>query len=147
MSYLIDTGILLRFVSRHDSNFAEIRRAVRTLKARREAMHITTQTIAEFWNVCTRPATSRGGLGLSVEETKNRVELLERTFTLLPDSPKVYAEWKQLVENYKVSGVQVHDARLIAIMNVYGIQNIITLNTKDFSRFRNISVIEPKNIQ
>lgn len=147
MSYLLDTGILLRFVSKHDSNFAEIRRAVRTLKSRREPMFLTTQTIAEFWNVCTRPVTSRGGFGLSVEETKNRVELLERNFALLPDSPKVYAEWKQLVESYKVSGVQVHDARLVAIMNVYGIQNIITLNTKDFSRFRNICAVEPKNIQ
>jgi predicted nucleic acid-binding protein len=147
MSYLIDTNILLRFLLQQDSNFAEIRRAVRLLKSRREKMYITGQTIAEFWNVCTRPITARGGLGLSVSETKSRLELLERNFLILPDSPKVYEEWKRLVENYKVSGVQVHDARLVATMNVFGIQNIITLNTKDFSRYQNILVIEPKNVQ
>jgi predicted nucleic acid-binding protein len=147
MSYLIDTGILLRFLLRQDANFAEISRAFRLLKSRREKMYMTAQTVAEFWNVCTRPVTALGGLGLSVSETKKRLELLERNFLILADSPKVYEEWKKLVEHYKISGVQVHDARLVAMMNVYGIQNIITLNTKDFSRFQNISVIEPKNIQ
>jgi predicted nucleic acid-binding protein len=88
MSYLIDTGILLRFLLRQDSDFAEIRRAVRLLKSRREKMYMTAQTIAEFWNVCTRPVTARGGLGLSIAETKNRLELLERNFLILPDSPK-----------------------------------------------------------
>lgn len=49
MSYLIDTGILPRFLLRQDSNFAEIRRAVRLLKSSREKMYTTAQTIAEFW--------------------------------------------------------------------------------------------------
>ena len=147
MSYLIDTGILLRFLLRHDPNFVEIRRAVQLLKSRREKMYLTAQTAAEFWNVCTRPVTSRGGLGLSVAEAKSRLAILERNFSMLPDSPKIYQEWKRLIEIYQISGVQVHDARLAAAMNVQAIQNIITLNIKDFSRFQNISVHEPKNIR
>lgn len=147
MSYLIDTCVLLRFLLRHDANFSEIRRAVRLLKSRREKMYLTAQIVAEFWNVCTRPATVRGGLGLSVAETKNRLELLERNFLLLSDSPKIYEEWKRLVETYQVSDVQVHDARLVATMNVYKIPGLITLNIKDFSRYQNLSVITPQSIK
>lgn len=105
MSYLIDTSILLRFLLRHDPNFVEIRRAVRLLKSSGEKMYLTAQTAAEFWNVCTRPAASRGGLGLSIAETKSRLTILERNFPVLPDSPAVYREWKSIVEIYQVSGV------------------------------------------
>lgn len=75
--YLADTNILLRFLLRNDSSYPAIRQAVRILKTRREQLVTTPQNIAEFWNVCTRPTTARGGLGLSIEGTERRVRLLE----------------------------------------------------------------------
>lgn len=78
--YLADTNILLRFLLRNDLAYPTIRQAVRSLKSRREQLVTTPQNIAEFWNVCTRPTTARGGLGLSIEATERRVRLLERHF-------------------------------------------------------------------
>lgn len=40
-----------------------------------------------------------------------------------PDTPQVYLEWRQLVVKHAVSGVQVHDARLVAGMKAHGITN------------------------
>src|SRR2546425_9884874 len=110
MMYLADTNIVLRFLLRKDPAYPAIRHAVRSLKARGEQIVITSQSMAEFWNVCTRPSTARGGLGLSVEATEMRLRLLERHFPVLPDSPVVYERWKELVLAHKVIGVNVHDA-------------------------------------
>lgn len=91
--YLVDTNILLRFLLPNDPAYSAIRKAVRILKMRREQLVTTPQNLAEFWNVCTRPSTARGGLGLTVEATAGRLRLLERHFPVLPDSPEIYSHW------------------------------------------------------
>ena len=40
-----------------------------------------------------------------------------------------------LVIDYRVSGVQVHDARLVAAMLAHGVTHILTFNTADFARY------------
>ena len=145
--YLADTNILLRFLLRNDPAYPAIRQAVRTLKTRGEQIVTTPQNMAEFWNVCTRPITVRGGLGLGVEATEMRLRLLERHFPVLPDSPVVYEKWKTLVLAHKVRGVNVHDARLVAAMMIHGVTHILTANVKDFQRYPDINVVSPKQIE
>ena len=43
-----------------------------------------------------------------------------------------------LIERFNVGGNQVHDANIIATMQVYGIRNLITHNISDFKRFSSI---------
>ena len=144
--YLADTNILLRFLLRNDPAYPTIRQAIRILKTRREHLVTTSQNIAEFWNVCTRPTTARGGLGLSVEATERRVRLLERHFRVLPDSSATYQQWKALVLAHHVRGVQVHDARIVATMLGTGVANILTSNVSDFRRYPGINVFAPEDI-
>jgi len=96
--------------------------------------------------VCTRPI-DRNGFGLSIAETSQRVEYIERTMTFLPDTDQVYSIWRSLVITQNVRGVQVHDARLAAIMQAYGISRILTLNDQDFLRFADIQPIHPNQLQ
>jgi hypothetical protein len=42
------------------------------------------QCAAEFWNVCTRPTTARGGFGLSIPEAGRRLRVLEGLFHIRP---------------------------------------------------------------
>jgi predicted nucleic acid-binding protein len=144
--YLVDTNILLRFLLPNDPAYSVIRRAVGILKTRRERVVTTSQNIAEFWNVCTRPPTARGGLGLTVEATERRLRLLERHFHLLPDHPEIYNHWKLLVTTHNVIGVQVHDARLVAAMIANGVTHILTVNVPDFTRYPGIIVSAPDQI-
>ena len=109
-------------------------------------MCIFLQNIAEFWNVCTRPA-DKNGLGLSVEETARRLNGLETILTLLHDTPDVYPEWRRLVVRHDVKGVQVHDARLVAAMRIHGIDRILTYNPSDFRRYEGIAAIQPSDVQ
>lgn len=143
MVIVLDTGILLRLVDRNDPLHGSVRAAVRALKVRGDGLATTAQNIAEFWNVCTRPASARGGLGLSVAETDHRLRLLERIIRLIPDSAAAYPIWRGLVVSLGIQGVQVHDARLAALMQAHGTTHILTLNVADFARFSAITAMDP----
>jgi hypothetical protein len=54
------------------------------------------------------------------------------------DSYTVYEKWREIVRDYRVTSVQVHDARLVAAMLVHSIPNLLTLNAADFARYADI---------
>lgn len=144
MIYLIDTNVLLRFADRTHSLHPTLRAAVRKLRTGGHRLRTTPQNFVEFWNVATRP-TERNGFGLAPAKADRLLRLVERLFPLLPDSPAVYPEWRRLVVSFGVSGVQVHDARIVAAMRVHGVTHILTFNTADFVRYstRGIVAVDP----
>jgi predicted nucleic acid-binding protein len=146
MPYLLDSNVLIRFLNRQDPNHQLVRQALRTLRRRGEQLCFTSQNLAEFWNVCTRPVTARGGYGLTVADTDRKALWAERMFTLLPDSPAVHVEWRRLLVTHSISGVQVHDARLVAAMRVHSVTHLLTFNTADFRRYGDISVTHPRDV-
>ena len=146
MRYLVDSNVLLRLLERNDPHHNTIRQAVRTLFARGDELCCAPQNIVELWNVSTRPATTRGGFGLTTAETDRRVRLIERVFTILEETPSVYQEWRRLVVGNSVIGVQVHDAHIVAVMNVHGMTHVLTLNGADFSRYSGITCVPPDQV-
>jgi len=144
MSALVDTNVLLRRVQTGHEHQATAIKSVRQLIATGEAAHFTLQNISEFWNVMTRP-TANNGFGFSVSLALREVEKIENILALLPDTPETYAEWKRLVVKHGVMGVKVHDARLVAIMNVHNIDRLLTFNGGDFVRY-GIKVVDPASL-
>jgi predicted nucleic acid-binding protein len=141
VSILLDSNVLLRRTqSSHPSHGVAVD-AVSRLLAAGEAVHFTLQNIAEFWNVATRPAR-HNGLGFPASVALAEVEKIEAAFELLPDTPPLYAAWKELVVRHGVVGVKVHDARLVAAMNVHGVRRLLTFNASDFTRY-DIEVVQP----
>lgn len=134
MIYLVDTNVLLRLVTRTDPRHTAVRSALRKLRASGHELQTAPQNLAEFWNAATRPI-SQNGFGLSPQDADRLLRIVERIVALLPDSPATYAQWRRLAVAYNVSGVQVHDARLVALMLVHGITRILTFNTADFRRY------------
>ena len=59
------------------------------------------------------------------------------------DDPKSYAEWRRLVHTHSVKGKQVHDAKLVALMQANGLTHIMALNSADFARYRGLVIIDP----
>ncbi len=143
MTTLIDTNILLRFVEPNDPEYGLVRQAVRALTEKGETLCYAPQNLSEFWNVCTRPLANNG-LGLTPAETDARAALIESRFQLLPDDARVHREWRRLVVAHSVTGVQVHDARLVAAMLAHGVSRLLTLNDRDFARYPGISVLHPR---
>jgi predicted nucleic acid-binding protein len=145
--YLVDTNILLRFADRSHFLHPLIRTAVRKLRQDGHKLHITSQNCIEFWNVATRPI-EKNGFGLTPSDAERLLKLLERLFPLLPDYSEVYQEWRRLVIKFAVSGVQVHDARLVASMKIHVISYILTLNGADFKRYipEGIVAVAPESV-
>lgn len=142
MDCLADTNVLLRSIDLSHPMHAVALTALTTLLNSGDRVCITPQNVIEFWNVCTRPA-DRNGLGLTPVEADREASRLEVILTLLPEIPPIYPEWRRLVLSHSVSGVRVHDARLVAVMNVYGISSILTFNGPDFKRYPGIQALHP----
>jgi predicted nucleic acid-binding protein len=144
-SCLVDTNILLRITRRSDPQHQVVDTALARLAGQSTSLHYTHQNIAELWNTMTRPI-ARNGLGLTVADAEREVRAIERGLTLLPDGEPVYREWRRIVLQYAISGVQVHDARLAATMYVHGVNHILTLNVADFSRFDGLVALHPDTV-
>lgn len=138
MRVLVDTNVLLRAIQ-HDSPLCEpARKALKLLYRQNDELCLTPQNVKEFWNACTRP-TDNNGLGISVPGAERHIRLLERYFSVLPDSALTYTMWRQLVYKHQVIGTKVHDAYLVAAMKTHGFNQILTFNTGDFTRYDDIN--------
>jgi predicted nucleic acid-binding protein len=144
-SYLVDTNILLRLAQPDSPEHKSIRSCADFLWAQGADLFYTSQNLAEFWNVCTRPA-DRNGFGFSISETDDRATLIEAKLNFAADSEATHREWRRIVVREGVSGIQVHDARLVAAMHVHRIGNLLTLNVQDFRRYGDIVVVSPQDL-
>ena len=122
-----------------------ISHALRVLAGRGVRLCYSSQTLGEFWNASTRPF-EKNGFGLSVEETERLANVIERDFEFLPDNRNVHDRWRAWLVAHAIQGVQVHDARLAACMYAHGIGQILTLNVRDFRRFKDLHVLHPVDL-
>jgi len=142
-AYLVDSNVLLRWVKPDHADYGNVVSAIDSILGRNGLLVYTSQNVAEFWNACTRPA-DRNGYGLSPQETDRKANFFEKRLRLLPDSVAVHQAWREILRKYNVSGVQVHDARLVAAMLVHRISHILTFNHRDFTRYSEIQVVDPR---
>ena len=145
MRVLVDTNILLRSAQPSHPLCSQANHAVSQLLRQKDSLFFCAQNIAEFWNVATRPINANG-IGMSCEDALKEVRNIEVFLNLLPDIPGVYPEWKRIVASYNVQGVKVYDARLVAVMTVYSVDNILTFNDADFRRYGNVKALHPSSL-
>jgi predicted nucleic acid-binding protein len=141
MSILIDTNVLLRRTQPDHAHHVLAVESIARLLAANDPVYFTLQNIAEFWSVATRPIPNNG-LGFSPAAALAEVNKIERFLAVLPDSPMVYPEWKRLVILHGVTGVRVHDARLVAVMNVHRVRRILTFDRGDFAIY-GVEILTP----
>jgi predicted nucleic acid-binding protein len=148
MAFLLDTGILLRLINEDDPLHAAVEQAIDSLILRQEEFLITTQNIAELWNVATRPVVNNG-LGLSGREVAKAYEdTIEPLCGVLVETDTVPDVFRRLLSQYDVVGKQVHDTRLVAIMLTWQVNSILTLNERNFLRYQpeGIAIVTPASI-
>ena len=141
--YLIDSNVLLRWLKPDDRDYPVVVAAIDAILKSGAVLCYTSQNVAEFWNTCTRPV-DRNGYGLSPQEADRRARFFEEKLQLLPESLTVHHEWRKLLVTHSVSGVQVHDARLVAAMRIHGVKRILTFNHKDFARYAEVEAVHPR---
>jgi len=144
--YLLDASAFLRFFSESDSEHATIVQAVNRILREGGTIYYSPQVVRESWSVLTRPATV-GGYGRTPEFAASIISKAKNAFSFIDDTPAIYQNWLDLVKTHGVSGRQVHDANHVAAMIAHGITHIITLDSRDFGRYSQITVLRPEDIQ
>jgi predicted nucleic acid-binding protein len=146
---LLDTNLLGRMTDSTDPQCAAARRAIHVLLGRNERLVIVPQNLYEFWAVATRkpgpPPAGQNGLGMTCPQASQWLQFFQRRFTHLPDRPELLEYWHALVKSHGIKGFKSHDARLVAAMQTYGIQRLLTFNASDFKGF-SITIIDPTSL-
>lgn len=135
MTYLLDSNLPLRLVNRRDPAYPTARHALARLARQGETLVMAPQSIAEVWNVLTRPASARGGYGLDATDAERILARLEQRIQVLPDPVGLYPLWRHLIRAAGVQGVQVHDARLAAFCGTAAFSHLVSFNASDFTRY------------
>jgi predicted nucleic acid-binding protein len=143
--FLTDTNVILRRARFNDPLCAPARDAISALISQGDLLHIATQNIIECWSALTRPVANNG-FGMNPAQADVEARQLEEFFVLLPDTPTIYPHWRRLVVSHAVSGVRVHDARLVAVMLAHGVSHLLTFNVADFRRYSEITVVDPRSL-
>ncbi len=145
MKVLVDTNIVLRMRAVESTPHDTLDMALERLVNGDHSLHFCTQVAIEFWSVATRPVDANG-LGLSTTEAQQRMRYFSQLLEWLPEPADIGQRWLALVSQHEVKGKQVHDARLVALMQAHGITHLLTLNTADFARFTNITPLHPSDV-
>lgn len=144
-SHLADTNLLLRLADPDAPQHGAATQALAHLLGKGDEVFVTPQNFIEFWAVATRPVEANG-FGWNRERTAQEVIEMQRRFPMLPDSPEIFPRWMELVRRLPIHGKRVHDARLVAVIEVHSIEHLITFNTTDFETFPSLSLIDPRNL-
>ncbi len=142
MAHLLDSNVLIRQFDVASPQRAQALSSVEDLIKAREDVIIFPQVVIEFWSVATRPVNVNG-LGWTPAQADAAINNLPSTIRLIPETPTIFEEWRRLVVTLGVLGKNVHDAKLVAAMNVHRISHVLTFNEADFRRYPGIVVVGP----
>ncbi len=110
MPVLVDTSVLGRLANTDDPSHTVAGAAVLEMRRQHETLLTAAQNLIEFRNFATRPLADNG-LGLTVLEAEAKSQEFESLFTVVPDTPDIFPEWKLLASASAAMGKQVHDVR------------------------------------
>ncbi len=146
-TFLVDANVLLALLQPAHSRRAEAEGAARELERRFDRLVLAHQTLYEIYVTVTRPTDSPGGWGLSPADAKLLLDKLQVTYTLLDERP-LFDTWQRLVATYNTRGKPSHDARLVSFAIEHGLSQILTFNTRDFTRYapEGVTPIHPASL-
>jgi hypothetical protein len=101
-----------------------------------------------LWNVATRPIANNGLNLTPAVIAQSFQQAIEPFCKVLTETDTLPTEFRRLLIRYGVVGKQVHDARLVAMMLVWQVESILTLNDRDFRRYEpeGITVVTPASL-
>lgn len=145
-TFLVDTNIFLRIADPKAEKSNLALDALEKLANNGHALCISSQIIAEFWAVATRPPAVNG-LGFDTKTVRATIDEMLSQFPLLYETRTVFLRWLRLVSDHNISGKRVHDLKLIALMLEENISHLLTFNPRDFRGIDGITIIDPADLQ
>ena len=138
----VDTNILV-YAHREDSPWHEAAyECIKELAEGSAPWAIPWPCIHEFLAIVTHPKIYEPPTPLRRALEQIEAWLESPSIFMLSEGEGYWDELRLLMQSGKVSGPQVHDARVAALCRFHGVREVWTAD-RDFSRFKGLSVRNP----
>jgi predicted nucleic acid-binding protein len=134
-----DTNVLIQLHVATAPKHNDTNQAVKRLLEENDEIWISRQVLREYAAVLTRdqPYTPP----IAPTEVAKQLRLFETHYRLADENSHITAALCTLLDTIPLGGKQVHDANIVASMQVYGITHLFTLNSGDFARFAKLITV------
>lgn len=95
------------------------------------------QVLREYLVVATRP-TEVNGLGLSPKDALFNASSIRERVQILAEGEAILRRLERIVGDRECRGKQIHDAHIVATALAHGVAKLVTENTGDFLRYRDV---------
>jgi len=129
----VDTNVLVYAVVIESPFHVVARAALSTYERLGWESWISRQVMREFITTFTRPHAFLNPIALTMLTAM--VRSFETRFQIAEDNAQVTNHLLSLIEQIPMGGKLIHDANIVATMQAYGINHLLTHNLKDFVRF------------
>ena len=138
----VDTNVLLRSLIDQFPESKACREAVFAQRKAGAEMWISRQVVRELLVQLTHPRTLK--MPLTPEQVQTQVKTVLTLFRIVDETSVTTQTLLTLVNDYPVSGKQIHDANIVSAMLTNSIDTLLTLNVADFNRYGDkIQVVVP----
>lgn len=137
----IDTNVLVYANVSSAPFHAEALAAIQNREKAGIELWISRQVLREYLATLSRPQTFTAplsGVALAAQ-----VRLFAERFQIAEDNHGVTTNLLALLESISVGGGQIHDANIVATMQAYALNRLLTNNTADFARFDHLITVIP----
>ncbi len=138
---MVDTNVLVYATINEAPKCEEARQWIARLQNKNIQLCTTQQIYREYLVVLTRGVVFERSF--TVTEALTALERIRPAFRELSPTGETFEELTTLVRRYAVSGKQIHDANIVAVLITYGIGALATYNQGDFQRFEEIRLLAP----
>ena len=139
--YFLDTNVLVYANIVQAPLHQLARETIQRLDDAGHNLWISRQIIREYLATVTRPQPFASPMAVPV--AINRVRYFLRRFAVAEDTAETTEQLLTMLEQIPTGGSQMHDANIVATMQVYGVRQILTHNTHDFARFGHLITVVP----
>ena len=138
----VDTNILL-YAHREDSAWhGAAYSAVAGLAEGRAVWTIPWPCIHEFLAIITHPRIFSPPTPLAAAVGQVAAWMESPSLILISETEDYWVQFRKIIETGRISGGQIHDARIAALCSLHGVRELWTAD-RDFTRFPNLNVRNP----
>ena len=141
----VDTNVLLTATDESRHLHTEAKQFLVSSANQGLRLAISGQVVREYLVVATRPIESNG-LGMSVSDAEANLNEFLRYLNLYDETVDVSARLRQLAITYNLRGKRIHDANIVATMEVHEISTLLTQNGADFAAFEDIVILSVQDV-
>ncbi len=137
----VDTNVLVYANTVRSPLHIRAQLALQVLSASAIPLWISRQILREYLATLSRPQTF--SVPVAPAALVADVVRFQTQFLIAEDGPQVTSNLLGLLSTYSFGGKQVHDANIVATMQVQAMRQILTNNVADFSRFGSLITVIP----